>query len=205
MKNWRVFLFGKGRAGREHELPTPESVVLQPAVQTETADPQRSLDEIFSVVEVSNAEFFVGALFRRRFGCDSFPETPRHFVAFFRQRDGSQLALGYVHFEMWQQQALCGGLVIDERAWRHLPTAERALLRQQGGVAELMLRASFDMLPQNLMAIWGYVGDKQAEKVDLRVGFRHTGADKIMVIWRNDPGEQEKQRWLQKIIDLGPF
>lgn len=202
MKRWCRLFTGKSK---EDAQPITETMVQPPVSQLEVAEPVRALHEFFCVVEVGEADFLVGSLFRRRFGCDSFPQTPKHFVAFFKQADGSLLTLGYVHFEMWQQQALCGGLVIDERAWRLLPAPERMLLRQQGGVAEMLLRASFDQLPDDLIAIWGYVGDKQAEKVDLRVGFRHTPVEHVMVIWRSDSSDAEKALWLQKVADLGPF
>ncbi|WP_341646902.1 hypothetical protein [Thauera sp. SDU_THAU2] len=86
-----------------------------------------------------------------------------------------------------------------------MPTADRQLIRARGGVAELLLGTSIAMLPQDLIGIWGYVGNKQAEKVDLRVGFRHTGAPHVMVIWRNEPDEAGKAHWLQKVVEYGSF
>src|ERR1700732_4545731 len=40
-------------------------------------------EDIFRVEEVTEAEFYIGDLFRRRFGADP-PNYPRHFVAFYR-------------------------------------------------------------------------------------------------------------------------
>lgn len=168
-------------------------------------EPERGLADFFRVVEVSDGEFFAGPLFKRRFACDSFPETPMHFVALYQDSNGAVLTLGYVHFEMWEQHAMCGGMVIDERAWRVLPAAERKLIRQKGGVAEMMLRGAFDCLPDDLIGIWGHVGDQLALKVDLRVGFQPTGAEHVMVIWRNEPCEEEKRAWIQRVVDYGPF
>lgn len=169
------------------------------------ADPERNLEEFFRVVEVSDGEFFAGPLFKRRFACDSFPETPMHFVALYQNPNGEILTLGYVHFELWEQQAMGGGMVIDERAWRLLPAAERRKIRQQGGVAEMMLRRAIDLLPNNLIGIWGYVGDPLARKVDTRVGFQPTDTEHVMVIWRNEPCEDEKESWIQRVVDYGPF
>lgn len=182
---------------------TPVQNTQPPAAQQ--IDPERNLEEFFRVVEVSDGEFFAGPLFKRRFACDSFPNTPMHFVALYQNPSGKILTLGYVHFELWEQQAMGGGMVIDERAWRLLPAAERKLIRQQGGVAEMMLRGAIDLLPDNLIGIWGYVGDPLARKVDTRVGFQPTGAEHVMVIWRNEPCENGKETWIQRVVDYGPF
>jgi len=164
------------------------------------------LDQVFTVVEVDNAEFFVGNLFRRRFHIDSFPKEPRHFVAFAIQPDGSLISLGYVHYAMWEGCALCGGLVFDDRKYRKLPSATRHSIRQAGGVAELLLRQSFSRLPDSTIAIWWHVGNTQSEAVCLRVGFERTASDYVMVVWRDSPlSEQEKYVWIERVVALGPF
>ncbi len=71
-------------------------------------------------------------------------------------------------------------------------------------MAEIMLCATFALL-RDAPAIWGYVGDKQAEVVDLRAGFRHTGAQHLMVVWNQDLPEEEKAARLKRVVDLGPF
>ena len=168
-------------------------------------DPERNLEDFFRVVEVSDGEFFAGPLFKRRFACDSFQETPMPFVTLYQNSSGEILTLGYVHFELWEQQAMGGGMVIDERAWRLLPAAERSKIRQKGGVAEIMLRRAIDLLPDHLIGIWGYVGDSLARKVDTRVGFQPTDSEHVMVIWRNEPSADEKEYWIQRVVDYGPF
>lgn len=165
----------------------------------------RDFDTMFHVVEVADADFLVGTLFRRRFATNTFPSTPKHFVAFYRDMSGGLLPLGYVHHELWEGQALTGGLVIDDRLYRRVPSMDREAIRSRGGVAELLLRDSFALLPQDLIGIWGYVGNPQAEKVDLRVGFRHTSVKHVMVIWRNAPDDAVKAYWLQRIVAYGPF
>ncbi|MDR2689930.1 MAG: hypothetical protein LBB76_09265 [Azoarcus sp.] len=175
------------------------------------ADPARpaTADEVVDrveVVEVDNAEFLVGDLFRRRFNTDTFPEFPHHFVALARCTNGKLIPLGYCHCGEWQGNGLGGGLVIDERHYRRLPPSIRKAIRQDGGLAELLMREAVARMSGDLVAIWGYVGDKQAEKADLRVGFHHTSHPHIMVIWRR-PGltDAEKEDWLRRIIALGPF
>lgn len=177
-----------------------------PAVSSPAAEREDDAAEAITVIEVDDADFLVGELFRRRFNTSSFPNYPRHFVALARTGSGELLPLGYVHHTIWNDCALCGGLVIDNRLYRRLRPATREAVRREGGVAELLLRRSFALLPDDLVAIWGYVGDKQAEQVDLRVGFRHTGARYVMVIWRReDLSEAEKADWIRRVVELGAF
>jgi hypothetical protein len=162
-----------------------------------------SIDDIIRVEEVVDAEFFIGDLFRRRFHCDP-PNYPRSFVAFYRPVRGRLEAVGFVHYLAHEDTYLCGGLVIDERRYRQMPAEHRNAIKAAGGIAEKLLRATFARL-KDAPAIWGYVGDALAEKVDLRAGFRHTSHPHVMVCWNRELPEEEKQRRLAKVIALGPF
>lgn len=190
-----------------HPAPAPATPpATVSAAPTAGAEPAaRPFETIFEVVEVADADFLAGALFRRRFATNDFPATPKHFVAFHRASDGALSVLGYVHFEIWKEQALGGGLVIDERAYRRLPAADRATLRAQGGVAEAMLRQSFALLPDTLIAIWAYIGDALSEKVNRRVGFLPAGEQYIRVIWRQPLSPAEQAAWLEQVVAYGPF
>ncbi len=162
-----------------------------------------SIDDIIRVEEVSDARYFVNALFRRRFGSDA-PDYPRHFVAFHRSSPSEFTALGYIHYSGYEDCWLCGGMVMDDRAYRRLQGNHRAAIKQSGGVAEIMLRATFAKL-KDAPAIWGYVGDKQAEVVDMRAGFIHTGRKHLMVVWNAELTPEERERRIEKIAALGPF
>lgn len=168
--------------------------------------PARSIEQMLLVMELDAAEILVGDLFRRRFRTSSFPERPRHFVGFYRCVDGSVLPVGYVHHDTWNSNSLCGGLVIDERMYRRVPAADREVIHAAGGVAEALLRRSFALLDDDLIAIWAHVGDKQSEKVCLRVGYRHTASQYVMVIWlRDDLSEEDKGEWVRRVTEHGPF
>ena len=166
----------------------------------------RPLAEMLLVMEVDGAEVLVGDLFRRRFRTDSFPNRPRHFVGFYSCLDGSLLPLGYVHHQEWNGNSLCGGLVIDERMYRRIPAMDREVIHGAGGVAEAMLRGSFALLDEGVIAIWAHVGNKQSEKVCLRVGYRRTDSEYVMVIWlRQGLTEAEKAAWVRRVTEHGPF
>ncbi len=74
--------------------------------------------------------------------------------------------------------------------------------------AELPNTCNVKVLPQSAkiaLAIWGFVGDKLAEQVDLRVGFVHTDIPYLMVVWLKALTEEEKTAWVRKASALGPF
>jgi len=157
------------------------------------------------VTEVDRADLFISGLFQRKFHSQP-PDFERHFVAFYKpDSEASQvIPVGYVHQTPYLECHLCGGLVIDDWVYRRMPGKHRQLIRKAGGIAELLLRYSFSKL-ENTKAIWGYVGDTKAEKVDLRVGFVHTGVKPIMVCWKQALNQQEKHQLLEQIIAVGPF
>jgi hypothetical protein len=163
----------------------------------------KAIGDIVRVEEVTDAEFYAGDLFRRRFRNDP-PLHPRHYVAFYREGRARYWPIGYVHYSAFEDSFLCGGMVIDDRLYRRIPGPHRQLIKQSGGIAELMLRESFARLA-HAPAIWGYVGDKQAEEVDLRAGFRHTHHPHVMVVWNRDLPEAEKAARIERVIALGPF
>jgi len=162
-----------------------------------------SIDDIIRVEEVSDAEFFIGDLFRRRFHSDP-PNYPRSFVAFYQSVRSQLEAVGFVHYLAHEDSYLCGGLVIDERRYRQMPADHRKAIKAAGGIAEKLLRVTFARLA-NAPAIWGYVGDALAEKVDLRAGFRHTEHQHIMVFWNKDLSPEEKEQRLARVVAIGPF
>jgi hypothetical protein len=163
----------------------------------------KSIDDIIRVEEVADAEFFIGDLFRRRFHSDP-PDYPRHFVAFYQPVRSRLETVGFVHYLRFEDSYLCGGLVIDDRRYRLMPTEHRKVIKAAGGIAEKMLRVTFARLAE-APAIWGYVGDVLAEKVDLRAGFRHTTHRHIMVFWNRELPAEEKEQRLARVAALGPF
>ena len=201
-------LFGESSAAPQPPpaaAPTPVAIPAAPAA-VESAEPPieaSSIGDILHVDEVGDAEFYAGDLFRRRFRSDP-PAYPRHFVAFYREGRTRYRSLGYVHYSPFEDTFLCGGMVIDDRAYRRIPAPHRAIIKSAGGIAELMLRTTFARLAA-APAIWGYVSDKQAEEVDLRAGFRHTHHPHVMVVWNRELPEAEKAARLERVIALGPF
>ena len=205
-------LFGRLQADTSPPATTPSACVA-PAPQfpvdsarIDSDEPPidaESIADIVRVEEVSDAEFYAGDLFRRRFRANP-PDFPKHYVAFYRHGRTRYLPVGYIHHSAFEDMFLCGGMVIDERLYRRIPAPHRRLIKDTGGVAEIMLRETFARLG-TAPAIWGYVGDKQAEEVDVRAGFRHTHHPHVMVVWNRKLPEPEKTARLERVIALGPF
>ena len=181
------------------DIPTPAATAEARAVeQARNAMRDRpSLDETIRVVEIDDPAI-AAHLFRRKFG-QEIPQFPRHFVAM----AGKECA-GYVHYTAWQGDYLCGGLCIDDRVYRSLSPLQRAWLRDRGGIAEMMMRHAHAALTDGA-AIWGYIGDKQAEAVDRRVGFEKVAEPYLFVIWVKPISEDGKKRRIAAAEKLGAF
>ena len=156
------------------------------------------LDQTVRIDELNEAATIAGPLFRRKFG-QEIPDFPRHFVAMI----GGTCA-GYVHYTAWQGDYLCGGLCIDDRAYRTLSAEQREWLRERGGIAEIMMHHAHTALADGA-TIWGYIGDKQAEAVDRRVGFEKVAEPYLFAIWRKPISEDGKRRRIVEAVKLGAF
>lgn len=196
----------EGSVGGQHDDAHPGAAAGSEGVDTtydRSASKSYSIDEIVRVEEVENSEFYIGSLFRRRFGSDP-PDYPRHFIALHASSGNCFAALGYVHHSAYQDMFLCGGLVIDERAYRRIPAPDRQVIKAGGGIAEKLLRDTFARLAY-APAIWAYVGDKRSEVVCVRAGFRHIEHAHLMVKWNADLSESERAERSAQVIAVGPF
>ena len=192
-----------GSPGAASPAAVPDACDLR-AGSDGSAAPDVDSHSIVRVEEVKDARFFVNDLFRRLCNGDDAPDFPRHFVAFYTARPPDFVVLGYIHYTAFEDSWLGGGMVIDNRAYRRLPPHHRAAIKRAGGISEIMLRYTFDLL-SDAPAIWGYVGDKRAATVDARAGAEHAGAHNVMVVWNRDLPEADKAARLARVVALGPF
>jgi len=112
--------------------------------------------------------------------------------------------MGYCHFHKQGEVYLGGGMCIDSRAYRRLPADSRREIRRGGGIAYQVLKYAVGQL-DDCAAVFGYVGDRRAESVDLKVGFRHTGVPHLIVMWKRKLDERRKQEIIREIAEVGPF
>ncbi len=155
------------------------------------------------LLEVDNAQHLAGDLFERKFN-HPIPDFPTHFVLVAYDNQDHILTLGYVHFIQHQNMYLGGGMCVNNRAIRQLTKSMRKRLSQQGGVAFYMLSEAVKKL-DDCDAVFGYVGHKGAYKIDLAVGFEQTEHPHLIVYWKADLNEIQKQNTVQTAYEFGPF
>lgn len=156
--------------------------------------------------EVNDAKVVAGELFRKSFGHE-IPGYPRHFVLVYSPAPGEAdppRVVAYVHQMKVDDLYLCGGMCVDERAYRRFPKWLFAAVREQGGLATIVTRDSVSMLG-DCTAVFGHVGEPRARAADLRTGFVDTDREHLMVIWRQALPTAEKQRIVDQVAALGPF
>jgi hypothetical protein len=158
-----------------------------------------------STEEVEDARSDAGELFRRRFGHE-IPGYPRHFVLAYMPPDapGERRIVAYVHQMRYQDVYLCGGMCVDERAYRTFPAWLFRQVREEGGLATIVTRDSMGMLGE-APASFGHVGEPRARAADLRTGFVDTGHPHLMVYWRKALDDAEKRRLVDLAVAHGPF
>ena len=177
---------------------TPTIVALSTVAVSVVVPAAISLEDTVRIDELTDARAIAGPLFRRKVG-QEIPDFPRHFVAMI----GGNCA-GYVHYTAWQGDYLRGGLCVDDRAYITLSIEQREWLRERGGIAEIMMRHAHAGLTDGA-AIWAYIGDKQAEGVNRRVGFEKVAEPYLFALWRKPISEEGKRRRINEAIKLGAF
>ncbi len=151
----------------------------------------------------ADVDALVGDLFRRVFHHPP-PDQPIHFVTFLHSGALGRLAVGYCHFTALQDCYLGGGMCFDERVFRRLSAQERAGIRRLGGIARFTLRSALAHLGDKA-AVFGYVGDKRAERIDRSLGFEPTAYPRLLVHWNRSLPPTESKRLIDKVGAMGPF
>lgn len=162
--------------------------------------------ELLQTWEVHDARKTAGDLFRRCFNHE-IPDYPRHFVLVYSPvpgKDAKPEVVAYVHQSPFGEVHLCGGMCVDERAYRRFPKWLFEQVREQGGLATIVTRDSMKMLGDSV-ASFGHVGEPRARAADLRTGFVDTGRPHLMVMWLKDIPETERLRLINTAEAHGPF
>ena len=167
-------------------------------------DPIFSIDMgSLSIVEVSDAAPLAGLLFRNAFGCE-IPDYPRHFVLLRRTPGQSPAALGYIHYTREGTAWLAGGLVVATLEFRRLDQPTADLVREQGGMAEWIMRTTCNFL-SDAEAIFAYMGDAKSIRVNTRVGFAFTGRKHLYVMWKDCADPDRRSAIVARVAAIGPF
>ncbi len=157
------------------------------------------------IAEIASAETLGGTLFRRRFGQEP-PTFPHHVVAYARDGGGTPaVALCYVHFTPMGSVLLGGGACVDHRALRRLAPDVRNALHAQGGLYRTTLEWAVAHFAHDHDAIFGYCGDRLAERIDLAAGFVRSGHPHLLVRWLREVEIARQQELIATVHALGAF
>jgi hypothetical protein len=156
----------------------------------------------FFIVEVEDAEFLAGDLFRRVFGSDP-PTYPRHFVCLHRADDGVMRTAGYVHFSAFESMHLVGGLVSEKSLYRIIPAAHRTELPHESIAEFLMGEGVARLIGSN--GVFAIIGDARSVEVNRNVGYVPTHVPKLYALWKRDFPDDVKRAAAERVMRIAPF
>lgn len=162
-----------------------------------------NLEQFIAVETCDDVPAAAQALFRRKYGRD-IPDFPHHVVAYLRDSDALQ-TLCYVHFTDCGDILLGGGACSDDRVMRRMSAAQRAAVRDAGGVYQYALSWSVRHFSARFAAIFGYCGDALAERVDRAVGFQSTPYDRLLVYFTREVEPHRRRQMIEKAHSFGAF
>lgn len=176
-----------------------------------------AFDAALSVFRFRNAAFFASDLFEEAFrspfpvprqACglpiDSSPETWHQYVAFYRWPDARFEAVGFCNWIRHGDVYLEGGMCVRRNFYRRLPREHWQACKARGGVAQIMMETAERELA-DCAAWFGYCGDKQAYRVDERVGYEATRYRYLIVKWFRDLPAAEREALIDDVARIGPF
>jgi len=163
-----------------------------------------NLRPFLTITEIDDAEFLVGALFRRKFHAPP-PDVGRHLIALYRADDGSVSLAGYSHMRAFGDVYLSGGSCSDGETIRRMSDAHREAIYAARGVWYLILKYAFAKFANDCDAFFGHCGDARALEVAQAAGFVKTDVAPIIVNWHKPMHEVFKRALLAKVVALGPF
>lgn len=156
-----------------------------------------------STIEVIDAESLAGSLFQRSFNAE-IPDFPKHFVFLASIEPGLSLTLGYLHYTRKDTIFLCGGMCVNSSALRYLSKAQRADIKQQGGVAIMMATSSLQQL-KNHEAVFAHVGHIGSYRICMAKNFIDTQHDHLIVNWQEPISFERKQQLIEQANQYVPF
>ncbi len=157
----------------------------------------------FTLLEVADAAFYAGELFRRTFAAD-LPTYPRHFVCLYRVRPGELRTAGYVHFSRFESMHLAGGLVVDKAIYSIAPPGHLAELGPRPSIGEYVMREAIAALGDSL-AVFANIGDARSVELNRNVGYVPTHIDQLYAYWQAALSDEVKRLAAERVMKIAPF
>lgn len=156
----------------------------------------------FEIVEDAHA--LVDPMFLRRYRQPA-PDYPYHVVVFGRTATDEWQPVAYMHFIERGDFLLGGGACVDDRVLRRMSSESRKAIAAAGGLYSHSLRWALAYLSPRCSAIFGYCGNRLAERIDLAAGFLRTPYPHLLVFFTRPLAEQEQNRLIEAAHKIGPF
>lgn len=163
-----------------------------------------SLDDLLIITEVDDGPAVAGHIFERKFGQPLTAAFPHHLVGFLRTPSGLVPAT-YLHLWLRDDVGLVGGVCTDGRAFAGLDDAQRARIRDAGGVYLQVVRDCFARFGSRCEAFFGLVGDPRSWEVNLQAGFEPTGHDKLIARWHRPLAPARRSELVDRVLAIGDF
>ncbi len=140
-----------------------------------------------TIVEVSEASFFIDKLFEDSFG-QSCPRIPSHYIAFSKIDAFTVEIVGYCHATYQNKYGLLGGLCV------------RPSYRNRR-VGQSLVRHICESNPA-IEAYFAYAGNPTLVH---HVGFIRTSHPNLLVRWMQFLSEEEKTKHITEVASIGSF
>jgi len=163
-----------------------------------------TLHQHFRIVEVSDGRFFADEIFKRKLG-GTVPDYGRHVIAFYKHDWTDITPLGYQHVLPHNGVGLCGGGSVDGRAFTRISQEHCQQIYRAGGVLYQLLTYVFTQMADDYSAFFGYCGDKRAEEIDLKAGFKPTKYPLLLANFHKALSDYEKDDLIENIYSIGRF
>ena len=170
-----------------------------------------------NVFQSTDAAQYAADLFRESFNLAFPPPIPfriletditpadwHQFVATYQWSSSNKECVGFCNWIKYKEVYLGGGLAVKKNFYRRLEKKAFAECSALGGVAQIIMETAAEQLT-DCVAWFAYVGDAKSMRVVARVGYVPTEYPHLLVIWRRDLPEADKQRWLVEVNRIGPF
>ena len=169
-----------------------------PMDTAENAEPERL---VFRELDSSVVAW---PLFARSFGHPP-PVDGRHVCTFLRDANELEHLACYIHFRPCGEILLGGGAVVSSTLLRSMSGATRRQVRAAGGLYRMSLGWALQQFRGRYLAVFGYCGDRLAERVDRAVGFADTGHPRLLVYWLEPCDRPTQKQLVDQAHAFGPF
>lgn len=170
---------------------------------TNYVSPNSDLDPYIRVEIVEDGQRLAESMFQYRYK-QSAPDFPLHILTFCRMPSGEWLPVAYMHATDAGDHLLGGGACVDDRILRKLDIETRQAISAAGGLYLHAVRWCLTNLV-SYKAIFGYCGNRLAERIDLAAGFIRTPHQHLLVYFTRALPEEEKDRLIEAARLVGPF